>query len=85
MVDTLALDNYVYLGMHVWPCRKKGTPNPAALNTRSDFLFGQPKIAAFSQKFLNQLRETHSQGKNAIIMDECFKDFTPEQRTLLIG
>jgi hypothetical protein len=30
------------------------------------------------------LKSAHSQGKNAIIMDECFHHFTPEQNQLLI-
>jgi hypothetical protein len=82
MIDTLALDNYVFLGVHFDKC-KKGTLHQALIADCAD-IFAQPKLAKFRPEFLNEMRKTHRQGKNAIIINECFKYFTPAQTTLVI-
>jgi hypothetical protein len=83
-MDTLALDNYVYLGLHVFKCRENDSQQRAAFNVKGDFPFEDPKKAAFSPTFLNELRTTHSQGKNAIIMAEGFWSYTREQRKSVV-
>jgi hypothetical protein len=92
MMDTLALDNYVYFGRHFASCLKnEDLVDEATLNSSPDFLFERgpgrdlfSTKAAFSPTFLNALRETHSQGKNAILMDEGFNRFTEEQTQLIM-
>lgn len=86
MMDTLALDNFVYLGLHVNMCRKEDTQtsDKAVLHLTPDFPFEEPKIAVFRPTFINELRESLNQGKNAIIVCECFWSYTAEQRQLLI-
>jgi hypothetical protein len=85
MMDTLALDNYVYVGLHVWQCLKNETQIPDPLNTGTDFLLENQQVATagLSPSFLNQLRDSHEKGQNAIIMNECFNEFLPEHRQLI--
>jgi hypothetical protein len=84
MIDTLALDNYVFLGIQEdSQCQKK--PHQAILGHQSCYdLFVEKEAAEWNPKFLSDLRNTRSQGKNAIIMNECFKFFTPAQTKLVI-
>jgi hypothetical protein len=82
MIDTLALDNYVFLGVHFDKC-KKNVLQQALIPDCYD-LFTQPGFAEFSPNFINDLRKANSHGQNAIIINECFKYFTPEQTKLLI-
>jgi hypothetical protein len=83
IMDTLALDNYVYLGLHNQKCKSE-TSSGASYFKNVYGLFAGEKMAVFSPMFLAELRNAHSQGKNAIMMDECLQLFTPEQRKLLI-
>jgi hypothetical protein len=89
-MDTLALDNYVYLGMHIWNCQPSLF---SFLNLAPNFPFEQdPNMTtmtttmttAFSSTFLNELNEAHSQGQNVIIMDESFKGYTTAQQNLIM-
>jgi hypothetical protein len=84
MIDTLALDNYVFLGIQEdYQCQK--TPRQTILGQQSCYdLFAERETAEWNPKFLDDLRKTHSQGQNAIIVNECFKFFTPAQTKLVI-
>jgi hypothetical protein len=82
MMDTLALDNYVYLGLHAWHCLKNETQIPDPLNFNTNFLFGSQE-PAFAPSFLSQLCKAHEKGQNVIIMNECLNDYLPEQRQLI--
>ena len=91
MIDTLALDNYVYLGIQIDVCKQK-TPS-----SQQQPLLGHGKCydlfvdnvkgttPQFNSKFLHDLRTTHQLGKNVIIMNECFQYFTPGQTKLVIA
>jgi hypothetical protein len=93
MMDILALDNYVYFGRRVSECFKPGvTYDKDTLNSSPDFIWDRADGSralydtkdAFNPTFLNELRETHRQGKNAIILNEGFNGYTKEQTKLLM-
>jgi hypothetical protein len=99
MVDTLALDNYVFLGIQEEACQPKQNKKktwyrryyhrhpapPRLLGHESCYdLFAQKRTAEFSPTFLYDLRNAHSQGKHVIIMNECLKFLTFDQRRLVI-
>ena len=90
MADTLALDNYVFLGVQIDDCKAKTSTlgrvdgqQPSQRHCTD--LFTGKYTSQFDTKFLQALRHSLEQGRNAIIVNECFMFFTPAQTQLLIS
>jgi hypothetical protein len=65
------------------PRRRRDDEQPALIQDCYD-IFTRPRRAEFNPKFLHDLRQAHRQGKNVIIMNECFLYFTTAQRRIIL-
>jgi hypothetical protein len=75
MIDTLALDNYNYLNLEIEQCKK--TPIALARLEQQPQrhcydIFAAKYDAKIDQTFIQSLNKALRQGRNAIIVNECF-------------
>jgi hypothetical protein len=74
MIDTLALDNYNYLDLEIEQC--KNTPSQTLVEQQPKRycydIFAGKYTAQIDHTFLQSLDETLQEGRNAIIVNECF-------------
>jgi hypothetical protein len=76
MIDTLALDNYNYLDLKIEQCKKTPTSTPTLVDHQQQRhcydIFAGKYAAKIGHTFLQSLEEAVHQGRNAIIVNECF-------------
>jgi hypothetical protein len=82
MEQTLALDNYTYVGMGINPCQPDDSQQQLLQHCyHSMFSFqGRARIAP---EGLSILRDARQMGRNAIWVNECFEFYTPDQIKVL--
>jgi hypothetical protein len=74
MTDTLALDSYNYLDLEIEQCKNTQSHVPVEQQPQRHCydIFTGKYTAQLDHTFLQGLDETLQQGRNAIIVNECF-------------
>lgn len=85
MVETLALDNYTYLGMGIKPCQpEEEEPTQHHLIQHCyDSMFIYKGLARLAPEVVSVLHWARLQKRNAIFVNECFQFYTPDQIKVL--